>query len=260
MTDNPPSAVVGAGDEPPCLGIEVTGLTKWYGDRRALWDVTFSVARSETVGLLGPNGAGKTTIMRIIAGLLAQDSGQVVIEGIDMATARKHAIAKIGYVPERPPLYRELSVAAHLEFWARLRDVPAREIKNSVEKAIAAAGLDGVQDALARQLSKGFGQRLNLAQALVHNPTVLILDEPTVGLDPDQVVQTRELISRLGAEKTLIVSSHILADVARTCDRVVIVNAGRVVGQSTLSQGQDRTSSDRITSLERLYLDTVLKA
>jgi len=240
--------------------IEVTGLSKWYGDRQVLSDVAFDVGRSETVGLLGPNGAGKTTIIRIIAGVLAQDSGRVTIEGVDAAAGRKNLIRKIGYMPERPPLYRELSVVAHLKFWARLRSVPSPEIRESVDGAISATGLDDVRNVLARKLSKGYGQRLNLAQALLHNPSVLILDEPTAGLDPDQVVQTRELISALGTEKTLIVSSHILADVARTCDRVVIISAGRVVGESSLSEGSEKTSAERITSLERLYLDAVHNA
>ena len=239
--------------------IEAIGLTKWYGDRRVLSDVAFDVGRSETVGLLGPNGAGKTTIIRIIAGVLAQDSGRVTIDGVDVSTGRKDVIRKIGYMPERPPLYRELTVTGYLKFWARLRSVPSPEIRKNVEKAISATGLDDVRHLLTRKLSKGYGQRLNLAQALVHNPSVLILDEPTAGLDPDQIVQTRELIVALGAEKTLIVSSHILADVARTCDRVVIINAGRVVGESSLAEGSEKTPAERITSLERLYLDAVHK-
>ncbi len=242
------------------MAVEVTGVTKWYGDRKVLSDVTFDVRRSETVGLLGPNAAGKTTIIRIIAGVLAQDAGRVMIDGVDMAAARKNAIRKIGYMPERPPLYRELTVTGYLKFWARLRDVPARGIEKSVGTAITAAGLGDVRHVLARKLSKGYGQRLNLAQALVHNPSVLILDEPTAGLDPDQIVQTRELVSTLGAAKTLIVSSHILADVAQTCDRVVIINAGRVVGESSLSEGSEKPSAERITSLERLYLDAVHNA
>jgi len=239
--------------------IEVIGLTKWYGDRQVLSDVAFDVGRSETVGLLGPNGAGKTTTIRIIAGVLAQDSGWVTIEGVDVATGLKNTIRKIGYMPERPPLYRELTVTGYLKFWARLRDVPSTEIRDNVAKAISDVGLDDVRDVLARKLSKGYGQRLNLAQALVHNPSVLILDEPTAGLDPDQIVQTRELISALGTEKTLIVSSHILADVARTCDRVVIISDGRVVGESSLSEEPEQNPAERITSLERLYLDAVHK-
>ena len=149
---------------------------------------------------------------------------------------------------------------AHLRFWARLRDVPGPIVEQSVGDAITAAGLNDVRSVLAGRLSKGYGQRLNLAQALVHNPSVLILDEPTAGLDPDQIVQTRELISTLAAEKTVVLSSHILADVARTCDRVVIINAGRVVGERALSDASEGTSAERITALERLYLDTVHKA
>ncbi|HUT04489.1 MAG TPA: ABC transporter ATP-binding protein [bacterium] len=239
--------------------IEVTGVSKWFGEREVLSGVTFAVRRFETVGLLGPNGAGKTTIMRIIAGVLRQDSGRVSIEGTDVASRRDYAIRKIGYMPEKPPLYRELTVTAYLGFWARLRDVPRPELHDRVETVISAAGLGDVRDMITRKLSKGYGQRLNLAQAIVHDPSLVILDEPTAGLDPDQIVKTRELISRLGTEKTLIVSSHILADVAKTCDRVIIINAGRVVGESLPAQESEKESAERISSLERLYLETVHK-
>ncbi|RLC47015.1 MAG: gliding motility-associated ABC transporter ATP-binding subunit GldA [Candidatus Coatesbacteria bacterium] len=237
--------------------VNVVGLSKWFGERKVLSGVSFAVRRLETVGLLGPNGAGKTTIMRIIAGVLRQDAGRVSIEGVDVASGRDYAIRKIGYMPEKPPLYRELTVAAYLRFWARLRDVPRHEVDDRVQTVISSAGLDDVRNITTRKLSKGYGQRLNLAQAIVHDPSVVILDEPTSGLDPDQIVKTRELIFSLGTKKTLIISSHILADVAKTCDRVIIINAGRVVGESLPALESEKESAERITSLERLYLETV---
>lgn len=227
--------------------VEVRDIRKWFGDKEVLSGITFSVPRGQIVGLLGPNGAGKTTTLRAIAGVLAVDDGRILVEGRD-ATKSKEAVRSIGYMPEHPPIYRELTVAGHLRFWAKLRDVRSSDVSENVEKAIASAGLEPVRNLLARKLSKGYRQRLGLAQTLVHEPSVLILDEPTAGLDPDQIVQTRGLISSLKASKTLLVSTHILPDVARMCDRVVIIRDGRIVGEG---------SGLEIAELERLYLDTV---
>ncbi|MBN1594243.1 MAG: ABC transporter ATP-binding protein [Candidatus Coatesbacteria bacterium] len=238
--------------------VEVIALSKWFGDREVVSNVSFLAAKSESVGLLGPNGAGKTTMMRIIAGVLSQDSGRVLINGVDRRKNHSDAISAVGYMPERPPLYRDLSVESHLQFWAHLRDVPSDVLNDRIDSILSEVGLEEVRGTLAGRLSKGYGQRLNLAQTLVHDPSILILDEPTAGLDPEQIAQTRELIKRLAANKTVIISSHILADVARTCNRVVIVNSGRIVGESLLSSGaSERDPGEFISELERLYLDTI---
>lgn len=227
--------------------VEVLNLRKWFGEKEALRGITFSVPRGQIVGLLGPNGAGKTTTLRAIAGVVGVDGGRILVDGID-AIASRDVVRAVGYMPEQPPVYRELTVLGHLHFWAKLRDVARAEVSDRIERTVRVTGLEPVRDLPARKLSKGYRQRLGLAQALVHDPSVLVLDEPTSGLDPDQIVQTRELILSLKVSKTILVSTHILPDVARMCDRVVIINDGRIVGE-----GDDLEMSE----LERLYLDTV---
>jgi len=227
----------------------VRGLEKWYGDAQVLSDVSFDVGSGQIVGLLGPNGSGKSTAFRIIAGLLPFNRGRVTLGGFDVRANRTEAVRRMGYMPENPPFYPELSVRGHLRFWAGLRDLRGRELTRCVEDTMRATGLRDKEDMAARKLSKGYRQRLGLAQAILHDPSVLILDEPTAGLDPDHAVETRELIKSLGQSKTLLVSTHILPDVARMCDRVVIINEGRIVAEDVIS--------DSIDSLERLYLDAV---
>ncbi len=228
--------------------IEVQGLTKYYGQFQALNDISFSVAEGEIVGLLGPNGAGKTTILKILSGYLQPDEGTVVVDGLDVLTATRAAQARIGYLPETAPLYPELSVQAYLKLIADLRSIPPAEQKERLSAAIYATGL---QDRLTQpigQLSKGFRQRVGLAQAILHQPRLLILDEPSVGLDPTQIVEMRHLIRRLARQSTVLFSTHILSEVEALCDRVLILINGEVRADARLADL--RSSSDAILVLE----------
>lgn len=211
--------------------IEVTGLTKRYNDVTVVDDVTFSVARGEVLGFLGPNGAGKTTTMRMLTGYLPASSGTVTIDGFDIQTQSLQARQRIGYLPEGVPLYPEMTVAGYLDHMARLRNVTDRA--DAVEQAMGLVHLSERADDRIGKLSKGQRQRVGLAQALLHNPDVLILDEPTVGLDPRQIIEVRELIRELGATRTVILSTHILPEVSMLCNRVVIIKKGRVVAVDT---------------------------
>ena len=211
--------------------IEVTGLTKRYNDVTVVDDVTFAVARGEVLGFLGPNGAGKTTTMRMLTGYLPASSGTVTIDGFDIQTQSLQARQRIGYLPEGVPLYPEMTVAGYLDHMARLRNVADRA--DAVEQAMGLVHLSERADDRIGKLSKGQRQRVGLAQALLHNPDVLILDEPTVGLDPRQIIEVRELIRELGATRTVILSTHILPEVSMLCNRVVIIKKGRVVAVDT---------------------------
>ncbi len=220
--------------------IEVQNLTKRYGNLLALDDISFQVARGSILGLLGPNGAGKTTTMRILTGYLAASEGSAQIAGFDILQQPLPAKQAIGYLPENAPLYPEMRVKGYLGFMAELRKVPGSEIKPRVSQVIEKCWLADVQNRIIATLSKGYRQRVGIAQALVHNPAVLILDEPTIGLDPQQIIQVRQLINGLRNEHTVILSSHILPEVSATCDRVVILNKGKLIAEDTpqnLAQG-----------------------
>jgi len=211
--------------------IEVTGLTKRYNDVTVVDDVSFAVARGEVLGFLGPNGAGKTTTMRMLTGYLPQTAGSVRIAGFDTQAEPLQARSRIGYLPEGVPLYGEMSVSSYLDHMARLRNVTNRA--DAVERAMQLVHMeDRAHDRIAK-LSKGQRQRVGLAQALLHDPDVLILDEPTVGLDPRQIIEVRELIRELGATRTVILSTHILPEVSMLCNRVVIIKKGKVVAVDT---------------------------
>jgi ABC-2 type transport system ATP-binding protein len=211
--------------------IEVTGLTKRYNDITVVDDVSFAVARGEVLGFLGPNGAGKTTTMRMLTGYLPPSSGSVTIAGFDMQTHSLQARRHIGYLPEGVPLYPEMTVAGYLDHMARLRTLSQRA--DAVERAMDLVHIGDRADDRIGKLSKGQRQRVGLAQALLHDPDVLILDEPTVGLDPRQIIEVRELIRELGATRTVILSTHILPEVSMLCNRVVIIKKGRVVAEDT---------------------------
>lgn len=213
--------------------IEVDHLTKNFGKARAVDDVSFTVERGEILGFLGPNGAGKTTTMRILTGYLPASSGSARIAGYDVFEQSIEVRRRIGYLPENPPLYPDMSVRAYLEFVARIKLVPPAEIAESVGKAMKMANVDEKSGTLIRHLSRGYKQRVGLAQAIVHNPDVVILDEPTVGLDPKQIIEVRNLIKGLAGEHTIILSTHILPEVSMTCDRVVIINKGKIVAIDT---------------------------
>ena len=213
--------------------IEVEGLTKYYGDFKAIEDVTFTVPRGEILGFLGPNGAGKTTTMRILTGYMPASRGRCRIDGLDVYENPIAVKERVGYLPENVPLYPELTVEEYLRFVAQIKGVPAADMPAALERIVAKCGLESVRNRLIRQLSKGFRQRVGLAQALVHDPEVIVLDEPTIGLDPAQIREVRELVRGLGRDHTIILSSHILPEVSQVCDRVLIINKGRILTEDT---------------------------
>ncbi len=219
--------------------IDVTDLQKAYGPVQALRGVTFDIHAGEIVGLLGPNGAGKSTIIKILTGYLQPDGGQVTIDGLDVVTNTQTVQANIGYLPENAPLYPELSVQRYLKMMADLRQVPVEEQPARLSEAIRATGLEDHLTRPIGQLSKGFRQRVGLAQAILNRPKILILDEPTVGLDPTQIVEIRHLIKRLAEHSTILFSTHILPEVEALCDRVIILMNGEIKVDARLSELAD---------------------
>lgn len=213
--------------------IEVEQLNKVYGTTSAIQDVTFSVEPGEILGFLGPNGAGKTTTMRILAGYLPATSGTAKVAGYEVHTDSMAVRQRIGYLPETPPLYTDMSVEGFLHFVARLKGVSAGDRARNVNQALEKTALSDRRTTLIRKLSKGYRQRVGIAQAIVHDPPVIILDEPTVGLDPRQIIEVRNLIKNLAGDHTVILSTHILPEVSMTCSRVTIINKGHVVATNT---------------------------
>ncbi len=209
--------------------IKVEQLTRFYGPHRAVDDLSFEVRRGEVLGFLGPNGAGKSTTMRMITGNLAPHHGRITINGIDILDQPKAAKAEIGYLPEQPPLYRELTVDEYLRFCARLNRISRNKQSRAVDSVKDRCGLGDVGGRLIGNLSKGYQQRVGIAQAIIHSPAVVVLDEPTVGLDPIQIRQIRSLIRELGGEHSVILSTHILPEVQATCDHVQIIHQGKLV-------------------------------
>lgn len=215
--------------------IEVTHLTKFYGPVPAISDLSFQIGQGETVGFLGPNGAGKTTTMKILTGFLPPTSGQARVDGLDLSQNALQVKERIGYLPENNPLYTEMTVESFLQFAAQAKGLSKQQARGAVSRSAADCGLEAVQGRIIGHLSKGFRQRVGLAQALLNNPPVLILDEPTIGLDPAQVVEIRQLIRSLGQERTILLSSHILPEVSQVCQKVIILNQGRIVATDTVS-------------------------
>ena len=213
--------------------VEVSHLSKNYGSHPAIRDLTFSVADGQVYGLLGPNGAGKSTIMNILTSYLAPTGGEVKVAGFSLPEQAQQAKACVGYLPEQPPLYPEMTVQEYLDFAAELKGVKKAQRREQVQQAARRTGLDQVMPRLIRNLSKGYRQRVGIAQALLGSPQLIILDEPTVGLDPAQVIGIRKLIRELGKTHTVILSSHILSEVQTVCDRVLIIAHGRLVAQGT---------------------------
>ncbi|HZP02484.1 MAG TPA: ATP-binding cassette domain-containing protein [Terriglobia bacterium] len=209
--------------------IEVERLTKYYGPTLAVSDVSFEVQRGEVLGFLGPNGAGKTTTMRVITGYIPPSEGKVRVAGFDVSEDPLEAKRHTGYLPELPPVYPDMAVREYLEFVGRIKGVARRDLKRRVDEVSARCAIQDVGHRQIGKLSKGYRQRVGLAQALIHNPDVLILDEPTAGLDPKQIIETRELIKNLAGQHTVVLSTHILPEAAKTCQRVVVINAGKVV-------------------------------
>jgi ABC-2 type transport system ATP-binding protein len=214
--------------------IRVEHLSRRYGDNLAVNDVSFEVQRGEVLGFLGPNGAGKSTTMQMLTGNLAPSAGRITINGIDMLEQPKEAKLALGFLPEQPPLYRELSVDEYLTFCARLNRIAKGQVARAVAQAKERCGLTEVGRRLINNLSKGYQQRVGIAQAIIHSPDVVILDEPTVGLDPIQIREIRKLIRELGGEHSVILSTHILPEVQATCDRVQIINKGQLVLSDTI--------------------------
>lgn len=214
--------------------IDVQHLTRYYGTHRAVHDLSFQVRRGEVLGFLGPNGAGKSTTMQMLTGNLAPSEGRVLINGIDLLDEPLRAKAALGYLPEQPPLYRELTVDEYLIYCARLNRIPGPRVRSAVATARERCGLADVGRRLIGNLSKGYQQRVGIAQAIIHAPAVVILDEPTVGLDPIQIREIRALVRELSAEHSVILSTHILPEVQATCDRVQIINKGELVLTDTI--------------------------
>jgi ABC-2 type transport system ATP-binding protein len=213
--------------------IEVSNLTKYYGTKIALDKISFKVNKGEILGFLGPNGAGKSTAMKIITCFLSPTEGTVKVDGLDVVEQSLDVRKRIGYLPETPPLYMDMTVKTYLEFAAKIKGVPSRNITKSVNSVVEKCGLTRYYRAYCNSLSKGYRQRVGIAQAMIHSPMVLVLDEPTIGLDPIQIVEIRNLIKGFGGEHTVILSTHILPEVDVTCERVIIINDGKMVAQDS---------------------------
>jgi ABC-2 type transport system ATP-binding protein len=220
--------------------IQVEGLSKRYARHVAVNNISFSVEKGDIVGFLGPNGAGKTTTMRILTCFMPPTEGKATVAGFDVFEQPFEVKKHIGYLPEAPPLYPEMNVHDYLAFVARLKNVPSNEVESRTQQVMERCSCSDVQSKLISKLSKGYRQRVGLAQAIIHNPDVLILDEPTSGLDPKQINETRELIKRLSGEHTIILSTHILPEVEAVCKRVIIINKGRVVATDSVENLKNR--------------------
>jgi ABC-2 type transport system ATP-binding protein len=233
--------------------IEVRNLTKRYGDVVAIRDISFTADTGQILGFLGPNGAGKTTTMRVITGFMPATSGTVKVAGYDIFDDSLEVRKRIGYLPESPPLYNDMTVTSYLRFVGRIRGIAKAELGDSVDRVLRTCGLAEVAERVIGHLSKGFRQRVGLAQALVHNPGVLVLDEPTIGLDPRQIIEIRRLIQELSGERTVILSTHILPEVTQLCEKVVIINEGRIAVEDTLA------NLTRDMTLEQVFLRYITK-
>ncbi|MDD2562723.1 MAG: ATP-binding cassette domain-containing protein [Salinivirgaceae bacterium] len=244
------------------MDIIVKNLTKTYGSQKAVDNISFHLKQGEILGFLGPNGAGKTTTMKAISCFIAPTSGEIEVGGYSVKENPDKVKSLLGYLPESNPLYTDMGVIDYLKYVAELQKVPKEKVKSRVAEMIAVCGLEAEKHKIIGELSKGYRQRVGLAQAMIHDPEVLILDEPTTGLDPNQIIEIRELIKRIGREKTVILSSHILAEVEATCDRILIINKGSIV-----ADGSYETLSKKATSSEIIHVgieggefDTVYQA
>ena len=233
--------------------IEVKSLTKLYGNFVAIQNVSFKAERGQILGFLGPNGAGKTTTMRIITGFMPATTGTVLIDGLDIFNQSLEARRRIGYLPESPPLYSDMRVNGYLRFVARVRGVNRDAVDEAVDHVIQVCGLTDVAHRICGQLSKGYKQRVGIAQAIVHNPPVLVLDEPTIGLDPRQIHEIRGLVRGLAGDRTVVLSTHILPEVSQICDKVVIIAYGHVVLEESVK------ALPAGTSLEDVFLNAIAK-
>lgn len=214
--------------------IEVENLSKRYGDLVAVDGISFQIGEGEIVGFLGPNGAGKTTTMRMLTGYLPATGGTAKIAGFDIFTQSLEVRRRIGYLPEHPPVYADMTVGGYLDFVAKIKGVPSGQRSGRRDTVLGQCGLEDVRGRVIGALSKGYRQRVGLAQALIHDPQVLVLDEPTIGLDPKQIIEIRTLVKGLGGKHTVILSTHILPEVSMTCERVVVIHKGRIVGDQSI--------------------------
>jgi len=237
------------------MSVVIQGLTKIYGEQKAIDNISFEAKKGEVLGFLGPNGAGKTTTMKIITCFIPQSAGTAEVGGFDVRTHPMEVRSRIGYVPENNPLYKDLYVKEYLSFVAGLHKIKNK--KSRVAEMIERTGLNREQNKIIGTLSKGYRQRVGLAQAMLHDPAVLILDEPTSGLDPNQLAEIRALVKQLGEEKTVIFSTHIMQEVQAICDRVLIINKGQLVANDTIATLQQRVAGETVITIE--LADTIQK-
>ena len=241
--------------------IELKNITKYYGDFPAVTDISFKIEKGEIVGLLGPNGAGKSTTMKMITGFMRPTSGELTVDGNDIVSQSIEARRKIGYLPETVPLYTDMTVYSYIEYMGMLRGLSKKNIKSKVDNVIEICKLGDYRNSLISKLSKGFRQRVGISQAIIHEPEVLVLDEPTIGIDPNQVVETRQLIKNLSGEHTLILSSHILPEVSSICERVLIIHEGEIAASDTienlssLMSGKNKIEADIIGSPQAIVTE-----
>lgn len=232
------------------MDIVVEKITKTYGLQKAVDELSFKVKTGEVLGFLGPNGAGKTTTMKAITCFLNPNKGDISVGGMSVTKNPEEVKKHIGYLPENNPLYQDMPVIDYLRFAAELQGVPKEKVKDRIIEMVRVCGLKAEKHKKIRELSKGFKQRVGLAQALIHDPEVLILDEPTTGLDPNQIVEIRELIKKIGKEKTVILSSHILAEVEATCDRILIISNGKIVADGTSEELRKQAQGNEILKVQ----------
>ena len=241
--------------------IELKNITKYYGDFPAVTNISFKIEKGEIVGLLGPNGAGKSTTMKMITGFMPPSSGELSVGGNDIVTQSIEARRRIGYLPETVPLYTDMTVYSYIEYMGLLRGLNKKNIKSKVDNVIEICKLEDYRHSLISKLSKGFRQRVGISQAIIHDPEVLVLDEPTIGIDPNQVVETRQLIKNLSGEHTLILSSHILPEVSSICERVLIIHEGEIAASDTienlssLMSGKNKIEADIIGSPQSIVTE-----
>ena len=240
--------------------IQATALNRFYGEYQAVKDFNLTLNKGEVLGLLGPNGAGKSTTMQMLTGNISPSSGEVIINGVNLLEEPQQAKRQIGYLPEQPPVYRDMTVLEFLHYCASLHDIAKNKIKNLVDNAIERCALQTVMNKLIGNLSKGYQQRVGIAQAILHQPEVVILDEPTVGLDPIQITKIRDLIHELGQDHSVILSTHILPEVQAVCDRVQIINQGETVFSDSFSElAQKQTSNILVVGFEQSINEAALK-
>ena len=230
--------------------IEVRNLTKNFGNFPAITDISFNVEQGEILGFLGPNGAGKSTTMKIITGFLPPSSGTVTVAGYDIVTESLDARRHIGYLPETVPLYTDMTVSDYLEFMGKIRGMSSHRVKQRIDDVIQNVHIEDYRSTIIEKLSKGFRQRVGIAQAILHEPDVLVLDEPTIGIDPIQIVETREMIKELGGEHTVIISTHILPEVSMICERVIIIHEGQIIAVD-----KPANLGSRLSGADRILLD-----